>query len=237
MQSRKARIAWKAWLRLKPQAGLVRVIGLFGLEWSACFIWILPSCIVVTLPEILAVTDGVATDWSVWLFGRKGMGSSHHTAFPILADLGTFPLVAGAFTLQVGDGRCWASLRSDKLRGGSAVRGLDGVTVSRTLYTRTLLRVKRDAVSNFSESTEVNWDCLGQIGPDDYPGWGQCEWAQGIEEGFIQCGEDAKEYRSSFKTFQGKWGELTFFLWMLLFVCFVVFAGEEMWWGRKGRGF
>lgn len=55
------------------------------------------------------------------------------------------------------------------LRGGSAVRGLGGLTMALILCMGTLLRVKRDAVDNFAESTKVNWDCLGQTGPYGYP--------------------------------------------------------------------
>lgn len=64
------------------------------------------------------------------------------------------------------------------LRGGSAVRGLGGLTLELILCTGTLLRVTRNAVDNFAESTKVNWDCLGQTGPYGYPSWGQCERAR-----------------------------------------------------------
>lgn len=95
----------------------------------------------------------------------------------------------------------------------------------------------RNAFDNFAESTGVNWVCLGQTRPYGHPSWGQCEWAQEIEESFIQYGEDANEHRSSFKHFQGKCKGIDFFLWMLLSVGSVVFAGEKMWCSRKGRGF
>lgn len=103
--------------------------------------------------------------------------------------------------------------RSERLRWGDPVI---------YPYTGTLLRMKRDAGDNFAESTEVTPDCLGQTGPNGYPSWGQCDLAQDIEEGFSKDGEDAKEYRSSFKHLQGKWRELISssecsFLWALWF--------------------
>lgn len=68
--------------------------------------------------------------------------------------------------------------------------------------------MKREAVVHAAESTGVNWDCLGHAGPYDHPSRGHCVCASDIEEGFIKCGEEAKEYRSSFNKYQGNAGEL-----------------------------
>lgn len=140
----------------------------------------------------------------------------------------------GFFILQGGDGSNWASLRSDKPGWRECSEGLTwGDHVIYPLH----FWAWRDAFDNFAESTGVNWVFLGQTRPYGHPSWGQCEQAQEIEESFIKYGEDAKEYRSSFKHFQAKCKRIDFFLWKLLSVGSVVFAGEKMWCSRKGRGY
>lgn len=168
--------------------------------------WILPSCTVVTLPEISALRDW---NWVVHILKCslwKGMDLSSPICF--------FQSYWGENTHSNGqEVLCWkgrgghgVSLGSDKPAWGKCSEGLRWGLIY-PLHWDTFER-KRDAADTFAESTAVIRDCLGQTGPCGYPNWGQCERAQDIEGGFTKCGEDAKEHRSSFKNVQGKWGEL-----------------------------